>query len=93
MTAGSTRPSAAIAEWTDEISEALSALLREGTDAVRGRVSAPVSGLEIDADEPLQINLDGEPIADINFVPAVPSRRSRRPLPRLSSAGLTKEAA
>jgi len=60
----------------DEISEVLSALLREGTDAVRHQVvSARIPWLEIDADEPLQINLDGEPIADTRFrFEAVPRR-------------------
>jgi len=60
----------------DEISEVLSALLREGTNAVRSRVvSARIPWLEIDADEPLQINLDGEPIADTRFrFEAVPRR-------------------
>jgi lipid kinase YegS len=60
----------------DEIAEDLSALVREGTDAVRRKVvSARIPWLEIDADEPLQINLDGEPIADTRFrFEAVPRR-------------------
>jgi len=60
----------------DELSEVLGALLREGTDAVRRTViSARVPWLEFDADEPLQINLDGEPIADSRFrFEAVPGR-------------------
>ena len=43
-------------------------MLREGLDAVRRTlVSARVPWLEIATDEPLQINLDGEPITDTHF--------------------------
>jgi lipid kinase YegS len=52
----------------DELQAALTAMLREGLDAVRHiAVSARVPWLEIDTDEPLQINLDGEPITDTHF--------------------------
>ncbi len=46
----------------------LRGLLREGLDAVRSAVvSARVAELEIETDEPLQINLDGEPITGTRF--------------------------
>jgi lipid kinase YegS len=66
----------------DEIADVLGALLREGTDAVRHTiVSSRVPWLEIDAEKPLQINLDGEPIADRRFrFEAVP-RRLKMKLP------------
>lgn len=52
----------------DEVPAALSALLREGLDAARRTlVSARVPWLEITTDEPLQINLDGEPMTDTRF--------------------------
>jgi lipid kinase YegS len=52
----------------EEITDVLDALLREGMDAVRRTiVSARVPWLEIESDEVIQINLDGEPIADTHF--------------------------
>jgi lipid kinase YegS len=52
----------------DEVHAALAALLHEGLDAVRRTlVSARVPWLEIVTDEPMQINLDGEPITDRRF--------------------------
>jgi lipid kinase YegS len=52
----------------EEFQSALAALLHDGLDAVRRTlVSARVPWLEITADEPMQINLDGEPITDTHF--------------------------
>ncbi len=52
----------------EEVLPALRALLREGLDAVRqSLVTARVPWLQIATDEPLQINLDGEPITDTQF--------------------------
>jgi lipid kinase YegS len=52
----------------DEIPVAFRALLNEGTEGIRrSLVSARVAWLEIEADEPLQINLDGEPIESTRF--------------------------
>ena len=52
----------------DEVPAALSALLRDGLDAVRRTlVGARLPWLEITTDEPMQINLDGEPITDTHF--------------------------
>ncbi len=46
----------------------LRTLLREGLDAVRSAVvGSRVAELEIETDEPLQINLDGEPITGTRF--------------------------
>jgi diacylglycerol kinase family enzyme len=51
-----------------EIPAALSALLGDGIDSLENvLVSARVPWVQVDADEPLQINLDGEPIADSHF--------------------------
>ena len=52
----------------DEFPAALAALLREGLDAVQQRlVSVRLPWLEIETDDPMQINLDGEPIASTHF--------------------------
>ena len=52
----------------DELAPALRDLLRGGLDAVqRAVVGARVSQLEIETDEALQINLDGEPITGTRF--------------------------
>ena len=52
----------------DELAEALRAVLRDGLDAARRAVvSARVPWLTIQSDEPLQINLDGEPMTDTHF--------------------------
>ncbi len=52
----------------DELPEALRALLHEGLTAIRRTVvSARVPWIEITAAEPMQINLDGEPISDTHF--------------------------
>ncbi len=65
-----------------EIPAVLSALLREGLDAIdRTVVGARVAWLEIDTDEPLQINLDGEPISDTHFRFEVLPRRLPTVLP------------
>src|SRR5262249_27317086 len=60
----------------EQIADGLGVLLREGIEAVRRWiVSARVPWLEIAADELIQINLDGEPIADKHFrFEAVPGR-------------------
>ena len=52
----------------EEIPAALATLLREGLDAVHHQlVHARVAWLEIETDEALQINLDGEPISGTRF--------------------------
>jgi lipid kinase YegS len=52
----------------DELAEVLTALLQEGIEAVRRTiVSARVPWIEIEPEEPMQINLDGEPIASRQF--------------------------
>jgi lipid kinase YegS len=52
----------------DELAHALRGLLREGRAAVhRSVVAARLAQLEIDTDEALQINLDGEPITGTKF--------------------------
>jgi diacylglycerol kinase family enzyme len=52
----------------NEIPEAFHVLLNEGLDGIRrSLVTARVPSLEIEADEPLQINLDGEPIENKRF--------------------------
>lgn len=52
----------------EELAQGLSRLLREGRDAVRRRlVGARVTRVEIETDEALQINLDGEPISGLRF--------------------------
>jgi lipid kinase YegS len=66
----------------EEVQAALAALLREGLDAVRRTlVSARVPWLEIATDEPLQINLDGEPITDTHFRFEIVSQRLPMKLP------------
>jgi lipid kinase YegS len=66
----------------EEIADVLGMLLREGTDALRRFiVSARVPWLEIDTDEPLQINLDGEPMAENRFRFEAVSGRLRMKLP------------
>jgi len=65
-----------------QIPEALRALLREGLESVRQHVvHARVPWLEIEADEPLQINLDGEPISARSFRFDLQPRRVRMKLP------------
>jgi lipid kinase YegS len=65
-----------------EVHEALAALLREGLDGVRhSLVSARVPWLEIATDEPLQINLDGEPITNTHFRFEIMPRRLPMKLP------------
>jgi diacylglycerol kinase family enzyme len=57
-------------------------LLREGLDAVRRTlVSVRVPWLEITTDEPLQINLDGEPITETHVRFEIASRRLPMKLP------------
>ena len=57
-------------------------LLREGLDAGRRTlVSAGVAELQIETDESLQINLDGEPIAGTRFRFELLPRRLRMKLP------------
>jgi len=66
----------------DDVQAALAALLREGIDAVRRTlVSARVAWLEIATEDPLQINLDGEPITDTHFRFEIASQRLRMKLP------------
>jgi lipid kinase YegS len=66
----------------EEVPAALAALMREGLDALRRTlVAARVPWLEIEAEEPLQINLDGEPLADARFRFEVLPRRLRMKLP------------
>ena len=66
----------------EEVQVALAALLREGFDAVRRTlVSASVPWLEIATDEPLQINLDGEPITGTHFRFEIMPQRLRMKLP------------
>jgi lipid kinase YegS len=61
---------------SDEIPQVLGVLLNQGLDAVHRKfVSARVSELQIYAAETLQINLDGEPIANTRFeVELLPGR-------------------
>jgi lipid kinase YegS len=66
----------------EEIPDALSALLREGLDALqRTLVNARVPRLEIEAEEPLQLNLDGEPMTNTRFRFEVLPRRLPMKLP------------
>jgi lipid kinase YegS len=66
----------------DEVPAALSALLREGLDAVRRTlVSARVPWFEINTNEPLQINLDGEPITGTHFRFEIVPQRLQMKLP------------
>ena len=67
---------------TEEIPQVLRVWLREGLDAVRRTlISARVSAVQMDAEEPLQLNLDGEPIADTRFHFEVLPRRLPMKLP------------
>lgn len=66
----------------EDIPEAFGVLLSEGMEGVRrGLVSARVPWLEIDSDEPLQINLDGEPIEATHFRFETLPQRLRLKLP------------
>jgi len=66
----------------EELPEALRSLLRDGLDGVRRElVGARLPLLEIETDEPLQINLDGEPLTDTRFRFEVLPRRLRMKLP------------
>jgi lipid kinase YegS len=66
----------------EELAESLHAVLRNGLDAVRRTlVSARIPWLVIETEEPLQINLDGEPIADTRFRFDILPRRLRLVLP------------
>jgi diacylglycerol kinase family enzyme len=57
-------------------------LLREGLAAVsRTLISARVPRLQMEAEEPLQINLDGKPIEDTRFRFEVLPRRLPMKLP------------
>jgi len=65
-----------------EVPQALRDLMREGLDAARRTlVSARVAELQIETDESLQINLDGEPIAGTRFRFELLPRRLRMKLP------------
>jgi diacylglycerol kinase family enzyme len=65
-----------------ELPNALRDLLREGLDAVqRTLVGARVPWLEIEAEEPMQINLDGEPLTNTRFRFEVLPRRLQMVLP------------
>jgi diacylglycerol kinase family enzyme len=66
----------------DEVHTALAALLHEGLDALRRQlVVARLPWLEIETDELLQINLDGEPISDRHFRFEIMSERLAVKLP------------
>lgn len=66
----------------EELPEALRALLRDGLDGVRrALVGARLPWLEIQTDEPLQINLDGEPLTDTRFRFEILPRRLPMRLP------------
>ena len=70
----------------EELPEALRALLRDGLHGVRrALVGARLPWLEIQTDEPLQINLDGEPLTDTRFRFEILPRR----LPMRLPAGLS----
>jgi len=66
-----------------EMSAALRELLREGLVGTlrRNVVSARLSRLEIETAEPLQINLDGEPVSGMRFVFEILPRRLSMRLP------------
>jgi len=67
---------------SEEIPEALSALWCEGLDALtRTLVNARVPWLEVQSEEPLQINLDGEPLANTRFRFEILPRRLSMKLP------------
>jgi diacylglycerol kinase family enzyme len=64
----------------EEIPRAVGVLLGEGLDALsRTLVRARVPGLKIETEEPLQINLDGEPLTGTKFDLDVLHRRLRLP--------------
>lgn len=66
----------------EEIPQTLRTLLHEGFDAVkRTLVDTRVASLQINADETMQINLDGEPISDTHFELEVLPGRLRLHLP------------
>ena len=66
----------------EEIPETLRVLLREGLDGVRRTlVGARVSWLEIETEEDLQVNLDGEPLTDKKFRFELLPRRLQMKLP------------
>jgi lipid kinase YegS len=66
----------------EEVPEALRVLLREGLDGVRRTlVGARLSWLEIETEEDLQINLDGEPLTDTRFRFEILPRRLKMKLP------------
>ena len=66
----------------EEVPEALRVLLREGLDGVRRTlVGARVSWLEIETEESLQINLDGEPLTGTRFRFELLPRRLQMKLP------------
>jgi lipid kinase YegS len=66
----------------EEIPEALRTLLRDGIHGVRHTlVGARVSSLEIETEESLQINLDGEPLTGTRFRFALLPRRLSMKLP------------
>jgi lipid kinase YegS len=66
----------------DELAHELRGLLREGRAAVhRTVVSARVAQLEVETDEVLQINLDGEPITGTRFRFELLPQRLRMKLP------------
>ena len=65
-----------------EIASTLRALLREGAVAIGDAlVRARVTWLEIETEEPLQINLDGEPLTADRFRFEIDARRLRMKLP------------
>ena len=67
---------------SEEIPEVLGGLMREGLDVIhRTVVKARVAWLEIASEEPLQINLDGEPLTDTRFRFEVLPRRLSMKLP------------
>lgn len=66
----------------EELHDALRVLLREGLDGVRRTlVGSRLSWLEIQTEEPLQINLDGEPLTDTRFRFEILPRRLGMRLP------------
>lgn len=66
----------------EELHEALRVLLRDGLDGVRRTlVGSRLSWLEIHTEEPLQINLDGEPLTDTRFRFEILPRRLAMRLP------------
>jgi lipid kinase YegS len=66
----------------EEVGEPLRVLLREGLDGVRRTlVGARVSWLEIETEEALQVNLDGEPLTDTRFRFEILPRRLQMKLP------------